>query len=153
VWLDVLLYTGLRRGDAARIGRQHVRNGTATLATEKNGQQVSLPILPVLQKTLDAGPSSDLAFVSNARGQPFTKESFGNAFAEAARKAGVKKSCHGLRKIAATRCAENGATIPQMNAIFGSKNGAALHRGGRQKAVGGRGNGQIANFYCRTLRL
>jgi hypothetical protein len=24
-----------------------------------------------------------------------------------------------LRKIAATRCAENGATLPQMNAIFG----------------------------------
>jgi hypothetical protein len=31
----------------------------------------------------------------------------------------VKKSCHGLRKIAATRCAEAGATLPQMNAIFG----------------------------------
>jgi integrase len=40
-------------------------------------------------------------------------------FAEAARAAGVEKSCHGLRKIAATRCAENGATVPQMNAIFG----------------------------------
>ena len=25
VWLDVLLYTGLRRGDAVRLGRQHVR--------------------------------------------------------------------------------------------------------------------------------
>lgn len=29
VWLDVLIYTGLRRGDAARLGRQHVRNGVA----------------------------------------------------------------------------------------------------------------------------
>jgi hypothetical protein len=28
VWLDVLLYTGLRRGDAVRVGRQHVRAGT-----------------------------------------------------------------------------------------------------------------------------
>src|SRR5262245_45990422 len=27
VWLSVLLYTGLRRGDAVRLGRQHVRNG------------------------------------------------------------------------------------------------------------------------------
>ena len=35
--------------------------------------------------------------------------------------AGVKKSCHGLRKVAAIRCAENGATVPQMNAIFGWK--------------------------------
>jgi integrase len=119
VWLDVLLYTGLRRGDAARLGRQHVRHGTATLATEKKGTVVSLPILPVLQKTLETGPCSDLAFIANALGKPFRKESFGNAFSEAARMAGVKKSCHGLRKIAATRCAENGATVPQMNAIFG----------------------------------
>src|SRR5439155_24290366 len=27
VWLDVLLYTGLRRGDAVRFGRQNVREG------------------------------------------------------------------------------------------------------------------------------
>ena len=119
VWLDVLLYTGLRRGDAARLGRQHVRHGTATLATEKNGTVVSLPILPVLQRTLDAGPCGDLTFVVGAKGQPFTKESFGNLFREATREAGVNKSAHGLRKIAATRCAENGATVPQMNAIFG----------------------------------
>src|SRR6185312_15717223 len=25
VWLDVLLYTGLRRGDAVQLGRQHMR--------------------------------------------------------------------------------------------------------------------------------
>ena len=31
VWLDVLLYTGLRRGDAVRLGRQHVRDGIATI--------------------------------------------------------------------------------------------------------------------------
>ena len=55
VWLDVLLYTGLRRGDSTRLGRQHVRHGTATLTTEKTGTVVSLPILPVLQRTLDAG--------------------------------------------------------------------------------------------------
>jgi integrase len=32
VWLDVLLYTGLRRGDAVRLGRQHVKDGIATTA-------------------------------------------------------------------------------------------------------------------------
>lgn len=36
VWLDVLLYTGLRRGDAVILGRQHVRAGVATLRTEKS---------------------------------------------------------------------------------------------------------------------
>jgi integrase len=119
VWLDVLLYTGLRRGDAARLGLQHVRQGVASIATEKTGTIVSLPLLPVLQRTLDAGPCGDLTFIVGVKGQPFRKESFGNVFAEAARAAGVRKSCHGLRKIAATRCAENGATVPQMNAIFG----------------------------------
>lgn len=133
VWLDVLLYTGLRRGDATRLGRQHVRHGTATLTTEKTGTEVSLPILPVLHRTLDAGPCGDLAFIVGAKGRPFTKESFGNEFREACRLAGVNKSAHGLRKIAATRCAENDATLPQMNAIFGwtgSRHGVALHRGG-----------------------
>ena len=35
VWLDVLLYTGLRRGDAVRAGRQHARTGS--IKAEKNG--------------------------------------------------------------------------------------------------------------------
>lgn len=119
VWLDVLLYTGLRRGDAVRLGRQHIRDDAAELKTEKNDTPVTLPILPVLATTLEYGPCGDLAFIAGVNGHPFRKESFGNAFAKAARMAGVRQSCHGLRKIAATRCAENGATIPQMNAIFG----------------------------------
>ena len=58
VWLDVLLYTGLRRGDAVRLGRQHVRDGVATLQTEKSqgAVTVTLPILVVLARTLAAGP-------------------------------------------------------------------------------------------------
>jgi integrase len=119
VWLDVLLYTGLRRGDAVRLGRQHVKHGVATLTTEKTGTPVALPILAVLQQTLDAGPCGDLSLIAGAKGRPFTKESFGNEFRDACRAAGINKSAHGLRKIAAIRCAENGASVPQMNAIFG----------------------------------
>jgi len=121
VWLDVLLYTGLRRGDVVRIGRQHVRDGVASIKTEKSGFQteVTLPILPVLARTLEAGPCGDLAFVCGERGQPLTKESFGNLFREACRAAGVPGSAHGVRKIAATRAADNGATEAQLMAIFG----------------------------------
>lgn len=121
VWIDVLAYTGLRRGDAVRIGRQHVRNGVATLKTEKSGYtiEVNLPILPVLQATLDAGPCGDLAFICGERGNPLTKESFGNLFKDACREAGVPGSAHGIRKIAATRAADNGATEFELMAIFG----------------------------------
>lgn len=121
VWLAVLLYTGLRRGDAVRLGRQHVRNGVATIRTQKSqGEiEVAIPILPALQEALDAGPVGDLAFICNANGGPFTKESFGNAFSDACRKAGIRKSAHGVRKAGATRAANNGATVAQLEAIFG----------------------------------
>jgi integrase len=122
VWLDVLLYTGLRRGDAVQLGRQHVRDGVATLQTEKSqgAVTVNLPILSVLQRTLAAGPCGDLAFICGTTGKPLTKESFGNLFAEACRKAGLKgKSAHGIRKIAATRAANSGATVAELEAIFG----------------------------------
>jgi integrase len=121
VWLDAILYTGLRRGDLARIGKQHVRNGVASIKTEKGGETitVTIPVLPVLQRTLDAGPTGDLAWICGARGEPFVKESFGNEFSAAARAAGIRKSAHGVRKIAATIAAENGATVHQLMAIFG----------------------------------
>src|SRR4029079_16578981 len=120
-WLDILLYTGLRRGDAVRLGRQHVKDGIATLKTEKSQEAVAvtLPILPVLEETLTAGPCGDLAFICGAKGEPLTKESFGNEFREACKAAGVPGSAHGVRKIAATRAANAGATVAQLEAIFG----------------------------------
>ncbi|MGA8750716.1 MAG: tyrosine-type recombinase/integrase [Pseudolabrys sp.] len=122
VWIDVLLFTGLRRGDAVKLGRQHVRQGVATLRTEKSQGEmiVSIPILPILQRTLEAGPTGELAFICGMRGKPFSKESFGTAFKEACKAAGVfNRSAHGCRKIGATRAAENGASVAQLNAIFG----------------------------------
>jgi site-specific recombinase XerD len=130
VWLDVLLYTGPRRGDAAIIGRQHekdIRNEDGSMSrvvqfkTEKSGElvTVTIPILAPLRRTLDKGPTGDLTWICGARGRPFTKESFGNEFSQAARQAGVKKSAHGVRKIAATIAAENGATVHELMALFG----------------------------------
>ena len=125
VWLDVLLYTGLRRGDAVQVGRQHVRDGVATIRTEKSQGQVSvsIPILPALAATVAAGPCGELAFICGEGGKPLTKEAFGNAFREACRAAGVAKSAHGVRKIGATRAAENGATVAELEAIFGWQGG------------------------------
>jgi integrase len=130
VWLDVLIYTGLRRGDAVRFGRQHVRNGVGTIKTEKTDTEVTLPILPVLAKTLEAGPCGDLTYIAGENGRPLTKESFGNLFREACRDAGLQnRSAHGLRKAAATRAANAGATVAELEAIFGWQGGtmAALY--------------------------
>lgn len=129
VAFDVLLYTGLRRGDAVRLGRQHVKDGMFRIKTEKTGIEVHAPILPELEATLRAGPVGDLAFIATLNGNPWAKESFGNWFREACKAAGVPGSAHGLRKAGATRAANNGATTAQLEAIFGWSGGkmAALY--------------------------
>lgn len=121
VWLDILLYTGLRRGDAVRFGRPHIRNNVGRIKTEKSQGQVEaiFPILPVLRATLDAGPTGELTYIAGENGKPLTKESFGNLFREACHAAGVPGSAHGVRKIAATTAANNGATVAQLKALFG----------------------------------
>jgi integrase len=106
------------------LGRQHIRDGVAALRTEKSQGEivVTIPILPILQRTLDAGPTGELAFICGNSGKPLTKESFGNAFKDACKAAGLHdRSAHGCRKIAATRAAEAAATVAQLNAIFGWK--------------------------------
>lgn len=120
---DVLLYTGLRRGDAVMLGRQHVRNGVILFRTEKTGQEVFLPLLPPLAASIAAARTGDLTFLVTERSTPFVKESFGNWFGEVCRKAGCPGSAHGLRKSGATRAAENGATERQLMALFGWKDG------------------------------
>ena len=159
MWFSVLLYTGLRRGDAVRLGRQHVRDRVAAIRTEKTGMEVPLLMLPELLEVLHAGPTGELAFICGANGKPMTKESFGNAFSEACRAAGVNKSAHGLRKIGATRAANNGASVTQLNAIFGwtgshmasfytqSADRARLAREAMNKLVN-----KTTNIYARTQR-
>ncbi|MGA7452479.1 MAG: tyrosine-type recombinase/integrase [Rhodoplanes sp.] len=121
---DLGLYTGLRRGDAVRVGRPHVRDGVISIRTEKHrkgkvGELISIPVLEPLAVSLAATKTGDLTFLATERGTPFVKESFGTWFREACRKAGCPGSFHGLRKAGATRAAEHGATERQLMAIFG----------------------------------
>jgi integrase len=123
VMLDIFQFTGLRRGDAALLGKQHVRNGIIAINTEKTGTRVVIPMLPELERTLAAGPVGELTFIASADGATMSKEVVGNLFRAACRAAGVKKSAHGLRKLAATRAANRGATVAQLESIFGWEGG------------------------------
>ncbi|ACL62096.1 tyrosine-type recombinase/integrase [Methylobacterium nodulans] len=115
---DILLYTGLRRGDAVRLGRQHVKGDAFSIRT------VTRPILPQLAASIAATKTGDLAFIVRMDGHPFVKEGFGNWFREACRAAKVPGSAHGLRKAGARRAAEAGATEMQLNALFGWRPGS-----------------------------
>jgi integrase len=131
--LDLLLYTGVRRSDLVRLGRQHMRqNGEIVIRTEKSVNsgrpvEVTITILPPLAASIQATRTGDLTFLITARGKPFVKESFGNWFKKACKAAGVNddgKASHGLRKVAATRAAEAGATEAELNAMFGWTEGS-----------------------------
>ena len=117
--LAIFLFTGLRRGDAAILGRQHVTDGVISIKTEKTGTPVAIPMLPELREIIAASPTGDLVYLTGRSGKRMSKEGLGNWFREACDAVGVKKSAHGLRKAAATRLANNGATVAQLEAIFG----------------------------------
>ncbi len=120
VAFEVLYATGLRRGDAVVLGKQHVgRDGRIRIKTEKTGQMISIPLTADLAAVLKQGPIGDLAFIVGQNGKPLTKEGFGNEFRGWCDKAGVKKSAHGLRKLAAIEVAEGGGSELDLNAYFG----------------------------------
>lgn len=122
---DLLLYTGLRRGDAAVLGRQHIRDGVITIRTEKSQGVVTivLPLLPPLATSIAATQTGDLTLIADKAGKGLTKESFGNWFRDACVAAGVPGRAHGLRKAGATRAANAGASESQLEAIFGWRGG------------------------------
>jgi integrase len=128
---DVYLYTGLRRGDAARLGKQHIRNNLVHLMTEKSQGRmpVFIPVHPALAASIAASPSKGLAIIAKDDGTNYAKEALGNMFREAIEGAGIpitKKNTgekgytgHGLRKASATIAAESGASESELNAMFG----------------------------------
>lgn len=157
---DIMLYTGFRRGDAALLGRQHVRGGLIHMTTEKGQGKVTvvLPLLAPLAQSIEATKTGDMVFIAKADGTAMTKESFGNWFAEACIAAGVPGRAHGLRKAGATRAANRGASDAQLDAIFGwsGRGMAALYtkKANRQRLAEGAATLLIreptSNAYSRT---
>lgn len=119
----ILLYTGLRRGDATRVGPEHVQDGIISMIAEKTGTLLTIPILPTLAAVLSASEIGKKTFIARMDGKAMVKEGFGNWFRDACKAAGVPGAAHGLRKAGAARAASNGATVNQLEAIFGWEGG------------------------------
>jgi integrase len=121
--LALLLFTGQRRSDITRLGRQHVRDGKITLTQFKGRNRqptrLVLPVLPGLQQIIDASQCGEMTFLVNDLGRPFTDAGFGNWFRDRCVEASVPGRAHGLRKAGATIAANNGATAHQLMAMFG----------------------------------
>lgn len=113
LWMAVLLYTGLRRGDAAALRADQIHDGVIETVTGKTGTPVVLPLHPELERAIAATPLGAKSLIG------FASDTFGKKFRKACNAAGVTKSAHGLRKAAAVKLAEAGASVLELNAVFG----------------------------------
>jgi integrase len=121
----LLLYTGQRRGDVVKLGRQHVHGDVLIFDQSKTegGEEAHLeiPLHPKLRAIIDATPTVGVkTFLVTHFGKPYTAPGFGNWFRELCDAAGCPDvSAHGLRKATARRLAEIGCTEHQIAAITG----------------------------------
>jgi integrase len=119
-----MLYLGLRRSDAVRIGPQHVRSGMVCFTPQKTARStgfvLNCPLHPELAAIVKATPSRHLTFLTTEAGEPFTAPGFGNWMRERCNEAGLAQcSSHGLRKGCARRLAEAGASVNEIAAVTG----------------------------------
>lgn len=119
---DLLLYTGQRSGDVRQMSAGQISDGLIRLRQEKTAEHLQIPIHSALATSMAACKSGQLLLLPTQHGQAFTAKGFGNWFSEAARAAGLTHcTAHGLRKSAARRLAEAGATMHQIMAITGHR--------------------------------
>lgn len=132
--LRLMLYTGARRSDAVRLGRQHIKAGEVRWQVYKNRNrkpvEIIVPLLAPLREALDRTQTGDLVFLVSGLGKAFASgDAFGNWFRDRCLEAGLPHcSPHGLRKAGATLAAEAGATAHQLMSMFGWANLAEAER-------------------------
>jgi len=117
---DLALHTAQRRSDVRVMGPQHVTNGSIRVKQLKTEKELVIPMHPRLIESILATKTGHLAFITSAKGAPFSTKSFGMWFAKQCRAAGLTGySMHGLRKAASRRMAEAGLTNQEIKAITG----------------------------------
>lgn len=123
--LEIFLWTALRRGDASSFGRKHLKDSkievTPSKTKDSTGQVLWLPAAPQLVEAIEAMPVTGTeTFLVTDYGLPFTRAGLGQRMRKWCNDAGLPHcSAHGLRKAAARRAAENGASNQELKAVGG----------------------------------
>lgn len=120
--MELMLWTGQRRSDAIRMGRQHIVDGRIRVVQDKTGKELWIPVAPQLLEAIVAMPAArnHLCFLINGQGRPFTRAGFGNWFRDQCDAAGLPQcTAHGLRKAIMRRLAELNQGNQTMKAVSG----------------------------------
>lgn len=118
---DLHLYTGQRRGDVAHMLWDDIEPGGVRVVQQKTGAKLLIPLHPNLKFSLERWGWHARSIIANSKNRPYTVESYGNLMSDAIGAAGLPSRCvlHGVRKAAARRLAEAGATTRQIMAVLG----------------------------------
>ncbi len=147
----LLLYTACRREDVVRLGPQNVRDGRVRFVQAKNEHRspvaIDIPLHPDLVAAIETTRATHLNFLVTAFGKPFTPAGFGNWFRDRCDEAGLSHcSAHGLRKAAAARLAERGATPHEIMAVTGHRSLDEIERYTREAARAGLADSAMAKL-------
>ncbi len=120
---DLMLFTGQRVGDVAKMRRSDLREGAIHITQEKTGAPLAIPLHPALLRSIKAGPAKGLTLIGSPNGKPMTALALSALVRRAAHTAGLPPECvpHGLRKGAMRRLAEYGSTTKEIAAMSGHK--------------------------------
>lgn len=126
----LLLYTGQRVSDVAKMKRSDISEGLVHVIQTKTGTELYIPVSPDLERAIKAGPSNGLTLIGNANGQPLSVDGLSALVRRARHDAGLPPKCkpHGLRKAAMRRLAESDATSKQIMAVSGHKTSREVDR-------------------------
>ncbi len=145
--VEDILSAGLTSGDLVDLGRQHLRGNILSFKTHKTRSVVTVELPQYVLGLIEITKTGDLHFIVTSHGKPFSKAGFGNWFGEAARKAGIQKNAHGVRKLAATIAADEGATAHELMSQFGwasPKQAEVYTRGADRAKLGIRSSKRVA---------
>lgn len=151
---ELLLHVGSRRGDLTEMGRQHLRGNVLSFRTIKTGSVVTVELPEYVMSLIGKTQTGDLHFIVTSYGKPFSKAGFGNWFGAAARAAGIEKNAHGIRKLAATIAADEGATAHELMAQFGwasPKQAEVYTKGADRAKLGIRSSKRVAERLANEI--
>ncbi len=118
------LYTGQRLSDLIKMRWDDYDGKTIMVRQKKTGKELLLPVHPKLRADLDAREATAhnaakwMPFlIYNRFGNPYTAGALGEAILRHARKIGLRRSIHGIRKTTASILAELGCSPHELMAI------------------------------------
>ena len=124
--LELLLWTGQRRGDGYLFKPADVLDGRIRFTQSKGGKEMWLPLAPQLLVAITAMPPQPhdaAAYLLSELRRPYSYAGFGNRFRAWCDQAGLPGcTAHGLRKANARRLADLGKSNQTLKAVGGWTN-------------------------------